>query len=127
MSSTDLNRALVVDDDRDVLQFFAATLESLDVTADCVSSARKFKQAYSECPYQLLILDVVMPEEDGFQLLDWLCAAKCTTPVAFTSAFSQYLQPISQYAKARNMNVAGVWRKPIQSADVAQMIKAMAS
>tara|TARA_R110000787_G_scaffold35789_1_gene91613 strand:- start:1883 stop:2266 length:384 start_codon:yes stop_codon:yes gene_type:complete len=125
MSTVVKSSLLVVDDDNDILRFFDATLEDLGVDFHGVSSSKEFKGAYQVGQYSAFVADIVMPQNDAFELVDWLKNQDCQRPVIFITAFSQYLEPIAEYAKARGLRLVGTWRKPLQRADIEQMIKAI--
>jgi CheY-like chemotaxis protein len=67
MAST--SRILIVDDDRAVLKFFQAALEGGGYEVTATSSGRQaLKLLQTQAP-DLLILDLNMPEPDGFDVL----------------------------------------------------------
>jgi CheY-like chemotaxis protein len=65
-------RVLLVDDDASIRRFVALALEELDVTLlDCASVAQALA-ALREAPVQLLLTDLMMPGENGLDLLQHL-------------------------------------------------------
>jgi CheY-like chemotaxis protein len=61
---------LVVDDDARSLKLMAATLDQLGYSSLCTPSAKLGLQAAAESAPAAVILDLIMPEMDGFEFLD---------------------------------------------------------
>ncbi|MCC7420511.1 MAG: sigma-54-dependent Fis family transcriptional regulator [Planctomycetaceae bacterium] len=62
---------LVVDDDRYVLESMADYLRGLGHRTETAGSVREAIDRMKEYPFQVCISDVNLPDQDGFQLLDW--------------------------------------------------------
>jgi CheY-like chemotaxis protein len=61
---------LVVDDDTRSLRLMAATLDQLGYSSLCTPSAKLGLEAAAEAAPAAVILDLIMPEMDGFEFLD---------------------------------------------------------
>jgi signal transduction histidine kinase/DNA-binding response OmpR family regulator len=61
---------LIVDDDARSLKLMAATLEQLGYRTESASTAKSGLQAAAEAAPAAVILDLIMPEMDGFEFLD---------------------------------------------------------
>ncbi|MGS0755927.1 response regulator, partial [Roseateles sp. GG27B] len=66
------SRVLVIDDDPLALELMRATLASLEVDASCVADGRAALRDLDEHRPDAIILDLMMPEFDGFAVLDAL-------------------------------------------------------
>jgi signal transduction histidine kinase/DNA-binding response OmpR family regulator len=64
------SEVLVVDDDASARQLMAATLGQQGYTAHCVPSGRGGLERARVQPPQAVVLDLMMPEMDGFQFLE---------------------------------------------------------
>jgi two-component system response regulator TrcR len=62
------HRILLVDDDADILQVFRQELELKGLQVDAYSSPQKALQCFKPDVYDLAILDIKMPDMNGFQL-----------------------------------------------------------
>lgn len=60
---------LVVDDDAAARELFAAILGGLGARVMCAESAANAMDIFERHPVQMLIIDIGMPDEDGFMLL----------------------------------------------------------
>ena len=65
---------LVIDDDQGVLKLMATTLRSLGYTAVCRPDGKEGLAAVNESRPAAIILDLLMPNMDGFEFLDRLRA-----------------------------------------------------
>ena len=65
-------RILVVDDEIDVLQICARALEHAGYDVIAASSAESARAHLAEQSFDLVILDIHMPEEDGMSLLKYV-------------------------------------------------------
>jgi signal transduction histidine kinase/CheY-like chemotaxis protein len=63
-------RILVVDDDPKTLKLAAAALEQLDCEAFCVADAESGLRAAAHEQFAAVVLDLLMPQTDGFEFLD---------------------------------------------------------
>jgi CheY-like chemotaxis protein len=64
------SEVLVVDDDAGARQLMAATLGQQGYTAHCVPSGKSGLERARVQPPQAVVLDLMMPEMDGFQFLE---------------------------------------------------------
>lgn len=61
-------RALIVDDSPSVRSQLAMALQRMGIESHGVGSAREAREALSEARYELALVDVMMPEVNGFKL-----------------------------------------------------------
>lgn len=78
---------LVVDDDRPLLESMADYLRSLghrtETAVDCAEAIARMK----EYPFDAVICDVNLPDQDGFKLLEWATEAVPDTQVILLTGF----------------------------------------
>ena len=63
------SRILVVDDDLQVLKLFATILEKGGYSVVVAASGKKVMELLRQDAFDLLVLDLSMPQPDGFELL----------------------------------------------------------
>ena len=80
-------RMVYVDDDEILLEIAQAFLESFGHTVTCVNDPREARLAVSNVKPDLVLLDVMMPDMDGVQVLGKLreAGALADTPVVFVT------------------------------------------
>ena len=80
-------RILVVEDERKVASFLRQGLEeeghAVEVAGD---GAVALELMHEDPPYDLVVLDVMLPKRDGFEVLKALRAQKIQTPVLMLTA-----------------------------------------
>jgi DNA-binding response OmpR family regulator len=87
------HRILVVDDDADIRLLLRELLERAGYDVDEAEDGRAGLRAFFEHPPSLVILDVSMPDMDGYQMLERLRDLS-DVPVLMLSARSQELEKV---------------------------------
>lgn len=109
----------VVDDDEAALDSFAILLEigGYDVTTfdDGVRFLDEFPSLLTDC----VLLDIRMPNLDGFSVLERLKAASDTPPVILMTASPKLLSQ----ARARQLGALMVLEKPIEEASLLSALR----
>jgi len=85
MLPADSKRVLVVDDEDAILQFVSYNLKKEGYLVDVAYDGDEALDAASESEYDLVILDVMLPGKDGFEVCRQLRAVR-DVPVLFLSA-----------------------------------------
>jgi CheY-like chemotaxis protein len=75
-------KVLIVDDDEMVRTLISTILESAGFKCDCVSRAREALAALAGGHHELVLLDVRMPEMDGFKVLEAMRRSDAVRPPA---------------------------------------------
>ncbi len=107
---------LVVDDNRDNLKIVAAMLEGEGYKVRCVTSGKMAVASATRQPPELILLDVLMPVTDGYEICRILKAEKNTrdVPVVFLSA----LHEMDDRVKGFDAGGVGFISKPIQQEEL---------
>lgn len=79
-------KILVVDDEENVLFLVSSALELEGFEVETASSVREAKDVLHRGSVQLVVLDVMLPDSDGFSLLDHIRKKGLQIPVIFLSA-----------------------------------------
>lgn len=79
-------RILVVEDEKKVARFIERGLKEEQFTVDLAADGEEGLYRALNYPYDLIVLDVLMPKKDGFQVLTELRAAKCRARVLMLTA-----------------------------------------
>ena len=113
-------RILIVDDDREILQIVKRTLElegyTVDVATDgyiAVTRLRKRNPA-------LVLLDIMMPGLDGYQVLDRI-RRHSNVPVIMLTALGE----VSALEKSVDLGADGYITKPFRTEELLARIKAV--
>lgn len=79
-------KILIAEDDRELLQLFSHVLTQKGYTVRGVSNGREALAATDADYYDLIISDIMMPEIDGYELVQSLRDAGINTPVMMITA-----------------------------------------
>lgn len=88
--NTEKQRILVVDDDPDIGNLYKLSLERNGFVVDSFSDPLLALSGYEAGAYDLLLLDIKMPQMNGFELYQKIRLADEHTKVCFISAFEEY-------------------------------------
>ena len=77
----DNSKILIVDDEPNVRLVFRTTLEAEDYETASAESGASAMELLKANIFDLILLDLQMPEEDGISLLQWLRQTGNNTPV----------------------------------------------
>jgi two-component system, OmpR family, response regulator ChvI len=114
-------RILIVDDEPDITSSLKLGLAKAGFDVDAFNSPRealtKFKPAY----YDMVFLDIRMPQMNGFELYRQLRLKDAEVSIAFLTAFDVYQ---SEFQKMfPDMKVDKLLRKPIGIAELVAYVK----
>lgn len=115
------NRVLIVDDDANTLKILRMILEMDDI--EVISTTDPFK-ALNMARYEnpsLVLLDIMMPQMDGFTLCQKIreYPETMTLPIFFVTAY----QAADLERKAQMAGANGVIEKPIQNSKILALLE----
>lgn len=104
----DQKKILLADDNRDLVTVLKVRLEQKGYAVECAYKGPEVFTRLAEKRPDLIILDVMMPEMDGFEVLKRLRADKDTSsvPVIMLTAKSQYKHVVHGYALGADYYIA---------------------
>lgn len=85
MNDTQASRILIVDDDVDLLEMLKTYLENQGFAVRAVSDGASMRSAIAELTPDLIIMDLMLPGEDGLTLTRYL-KSQLQTPILMLSA-----------------------------------------
>jgi len=92
MNSNRLKRILIVDDEQDIISVFKMVLEMNDFEVDTYNDPLLALSNFKQNAYDLIILDIRMPDMDGFELFKKIRMVDDKVKVCFMTAFDDYRQ-----------------------------------
>lgn len=115
---------LIVDDEPDMAKFLSDVAEGMGFDVKIATSAKEFQDIYSATTPAGILMDIVMPEMDGNELLEWLALQNKYTPVILMSGYDgEYLQTAATLAEARGAIIIAGLAKPIRIIDLEPLLK----
>lgn len=80
-----MNSILIIDDDRELCALIKRSVLSENIAADFCNTGKEGLTKLKEKPYQLVILDIMMPGMDGFETLEQIRKENSLPILMFTS------------------------------------------
>jgi len=115
-------RVLIVDDEADARVLLGTVLEQCGADVAAVSSAAAALEALEQDRYDVLLSDISMPEEDGYQLMRKVRAVAPRLPAAAVTAFARAEDREAALAAGFQLHVA----KPVEPAMLARAVESLA-
>lgn len=82
-------KILIIEDEYSLADAIAETLKKENFTVDIVTDGEKGENEALTNIYDLILLDIMLPNKDGFQILDNLRKEKIDTPIIILTAKSE--------------------------------------
>ena len=84
-----MHRILVVDDEPKILEVVTSFLQSKGYTVYTAENGKKALDIFEKSNISLILLDLMLPDIDGYEVLRRLRAARVTTPILILSGRSE--------------------------------------
>jgi CheY-like chemotaxis protein len=119
-------RILIVDDEPDFLVVVRRVAEGLGFEVECMTHGRDFKQAYTRFDPTVVILDMVMPDVDGIELIEWLAEVQSKANVIIISGFTPiYAKTAMALGEAKGLLSIARLAKPVSLATLTTLLTAV--
>ena len=126
----DKKRILVVDDEPDFASIVQANLRKegfeVEVAYDGVEAMEKIKKA----PYDAIVLDVMMPEKDGYEVCSELKSDEkyCDIPIIMLTAVADHVGSTRySHADGMSMEAEDYLPKPASAEEISESVKSLVS
>lgn len=114
-------RILIVDDETQLLEQLKSILTQQQYTADTAEDGEKALERISSDPYDLIILDVMLPKKNGFEVLLELRNSLITTPVLMLTARGE----VEDRVRGLDLGADDYLAKPFSMAELLARIRAI--
>ena len=109
-------RLLVIDDEPVFCEFVRRIAETEGFDVAVAHDGDSFKQAYLDREPVAIILDLVMPDVEGIELLQYLASQGCQSRIFIVSGYSpEYPRLAKAVARSRGMTNVEALAKPIKA------------
>ncbi len=85
-----VKRLLVVDDEPDFADYVKRTAEGIGYEVTALSDPNLFKDAYLTTDPHVVVLDMVMPDIEGIELVQWLAEQQCKARILVVTGYNPY-------------------------------------
>lgn len=110
-------RVLVVDDDPDIRELLTSMLVRRELTVDRAAGGREALDLLRQNNYSVVLLDLMMPELDGFQVLQAIDTAALQPVVLVVTGADR-----SQLRALDSKRIHGIVRKPFDPDDLGDIV-----
>jgi len=114
-------KILLVEDDPDLSELVALQLQDLEVDCSCIANGREALDAATNNPYDMLILDVMLPEVDGLEICRSVRSVNRHIPIMMLTAKSAELDRVL----GLEMGADDYISKPFSNMELVARVKAL--
>jgi len=122
MTGEQQRRVLVVEDNPSVRQLLVVALRQRSLLVDEARDGREAIDLLREHTYAVVLLDMILPQVDGFGVLDAIDVSTAVVPVVLVVSGAD--RGILDQLDARRIH--GIVRKPFDATEVANVVAACA-
>jgi CheY-like chemotaxis protein len=122
IANSNNKRILIVDDEKDIATFFKLALEHALFIVDVFNDPIKSLSNYKAGVYDLLLIDIRMPQMNGFELYDKIKQIDGRVKVCFVTEFEDYYDEFEKIYPELHEKGCFI-RKPIGVDDLIRIVK----
>lgn len=128
MDRTDKPLALVLDDRTDVAATIAAMCRAMGFRAEAASEGEPVRALLERFSPDCLIVDIMMPDEDGFEALKEVAAFDARIAVLLVSGHGEtWLRMGVTLGRAQGLQLVQAAAKPVRADDIRAFLAATAA
>jgi CheY-like chemotaxis protein len=110
-----MKRFQVVDDSDAFAEYVRKAVETHGFEVEVSQDGKMAKTAYRTCKPDVIMLDMVMPEIDGIEFVQWLSHEACEARLIAVTGYSQhYAEMTKTLAEARGVGLVKALNKPVR-------------
>lgn len=118
-------KLFIVDDDLAICNYIRVVAEECGYIVDFATRVSEFRERFAAGAPDVVISDIVMPTEDGIDLLEFLRSQEYRRPVILISQYDGYLKSAATFARIIGIRQVQVLGKPFELTDLqAALLKA---
>jgi DNA-binding response OmpR family regulator len=114
-------RVLVVEDEFKINQFISQTLKGMGHATDMALTGSQARELFDGQEYDLIILDVMLPDDDGLKLSRDFKLKKPTTPIMMLTTLSQ----VEDKVKGLDSGADDYMTKPFSVDEMSARVRAL--
>ena len=117
-------RLLVIDDERDIGEFIGEVAKGLVYEILVTADTKSFMEEYNSFMPDVVVVDVVMPETDGIELVKFLANNGCNARILVISGYAErYLENTKSLAEAFGLPSVKTMTKPLELAELESFLQ----
>ena len=104
----------VMDDEPSFAEFVRRAAEAPGFSVTAISNPRKFKTTYEAIEPSIVALDIVMPEIDGIELIQWIADQEHKAKIIVVSGWDpSYVNSARTLAQVKSLDSIETLTKPV--------------
>lgn len=108
-------KLLVIDDEEEIANFIGEVAKGLGYEISVTSDAVIFKDSFDSFSPDVVVVDIVMPEIDGIELVKYLAEKGCSSRILVISGYAErYLDNTKSLAEAFGLPSVTTMTKPLE-------------
>ena len=124
MAKTTKQRLLVADDDHDFCDYVRMAAEKMGFEVAVTNDGATFKRRYESFDPTIIVLDMVMPDMDGVELVRWLAERHCNAVIMMVTGLEpKFARMARDLGTARGLNMRA-FQKPMSLGDLRTALSA---
>ncbi len=117
-------RLTVVDDESEILDLVGKAAEGLGFDVCKAASGKQMMKALADEPPDVIVLDMIMPDLDGIEILQELAARESGASIILMTGYQeQYLTMANKLGSAKGLNILGALTKPFRLEQLEQLLR----
>lgn len=116
-------KLLIIDDEKAFRELACEAAERIGFDVVVTSNAAEFKQVFKSFDPTTILLDVVMPEIDGIELIQWLAGQGCTSNIVVATGYEPNYSKITRsLGEAHGLTSVTTLQKPVSISELRRAI-----
>jgi CheY-like chemotaxis protein len=112
-------RLLVVDDEQDFGEFVQDVAEDLGYEVRAITNGTEFRGLYQNFQPSTIVLDIVMPDVDGLEIIQWLSEIGTTAKIVVVTGYNpRYAKMAELLVDAKGTSEVITLIKPVALEDI---------
>lgn len=117
-------KLIVIDDEKELCRYIRKVAEASGYEVRIATSGKEFLNVLDAYPPDVIIMDILIPDMDAFELIQQLSDRHCTAAIFVISGYENlYLEMAKKYCQAKNLNIVETFAKPVPLAVLSEALK----
>ena len=114
----------MVDDEIEFARYVATVAAELGLEVETVNHARLFQKAYEKNEPDAVLLDMVMPEMDGIELVNWVGRRRSQVHLFIVTGYNpKYVEMAEVLGSQSSFRSITKLQKPLRSAELRKALR----
>lgn len=118
-----MRKLMVLDDNPDFAEIVCCIGTTAGYSTQLATDAKAFMRIFKSSTPSVIVLDIVMPDVDGLEMLQWLARQGSAAPVILMTGHGKpFLNIAAKFAEASGVRVIGSLQKPFADSELRALL-----